>query len=55
VENVNKVGDNDEEDDDDQGINGKESEHGREVQIGNGKEEVLPEERSLGRMHKWAV
>ena len=55
MEDVDEVGDDDEEDNDKRGIDGKKSDQGRGIQVGNEKEEVLPRERSLGRMHKWAV
>ena len=55
MEDVDKVGDDDEEDNDKGGIDGEERDQGGGIQVGKEKEEVLPRERSLGRMHKWAV
>ena len=55
MEDVDEVGDDDEENDNERGIDDEESDQGRGIQVGNEKEEVLPRERSLGRMHKWAV
>jgi hypothetical protein len=53
---IGEVRDEDKDDGDQGGINDDKVDEGDKVQVGRQeKEEILPRERSLGRMHKWAV
>jgi len=53
---IGKIGDEDEDDGDKGGVDDDEVDEGDEVQFDRQEEEeILPRERTLGRMHKWAV
>ena len=53
---ISEVGDKDEDDGDQGGVDDDKVDEGDEIQVGSREEEeILPRERPLGRMHKWAV